>query len=274
MRRVRDKVFKAVVLLLAFLVLVPLLLIFFQIVKNGISVINWRFFVETSPAPGESGGILNSLVGSLLLMVISFLVAVPLGLGTGLFLVEFEGSRFARYLEILVNTLHSVPSIVVGIVAYLWVVKPLGGFSALSGGVALAMIMYPLIVRSTHESLKLVPVELKEASFALGAGYFKTVVKVVLPSGFGGIASGILISVSRAVGETAPLLFTAFGNPYVNLNPLKPVDALPLLIYNYAMSPYEQWHRVAWGASLVLILMVFVLNLTVRMLRVRWRVKF
>jgi len=170
--------------------------------------------------------------------------------------------------------LQGVPSIVVGILIYLWVVKVTGFFSALSGALALAMMMLPVITKSVEETLLLIPHSLKEASLALGVSYSRTIFKVLLPAGMAGILNGILLGVARVAGETAPLLFTAFGSPFMNLNPLKPMSSLPLIIFNYASSPYPQWHDLAWGASLILIFLVFVLNVLARLGAKKWRVKF
>ena len=264
-RLLKDSVFKSIIIIFSFAVIIPLGLILFGIVKNGISAINWDLFTKLPTPPGEAGGgILNSIVGSLILILIAVLLSVPFGIMLGIFLSENKG-RFADVLSILVNTLQGVPSIVIGIVAYLWVVKPLGGFSALSGGIALGIMMLPIVIKSTEETLKLIPFSLKESALGLGASYVRTMFKVVLPAGFSGILSGILLGIARIAGETAPLLFTAFGNPYLNLNIFKPVDSLPLVIFNYSMSPYDDWHRIAWGASFVLVLMVLGLNVIARL---------
>jgi len=260
--------------LLAFATLLPLILILFTIVKNGIGVVNLKFLISLPKPPGEAGGgILNSIVGTLMLITIASVISVPFGILVGIFLAEVRNG-FTELLRLLVNVLQGIPSIVIGIVAYFLVVKPLGGFSALSGGVALGLMMLPMVIKNTEESLRLVPFYLKEASFSLGVNYTRTIWKVVLPSGMGGVLSGILVGLLRITGETAPLLLTAFGNPFLNLNPLKPVDALPLLIFNYAMSPYQDWHRIAWGASFVLIIIVFVLTLIARGINQIWKTRF
>jgi len=172
-------------------------------------------------------------------------------------------------LKVLVNVLQGVPSIVMGIIGYLLVVKPSGGFSALSGGVSLGLMMLPVVINNTEETLRRVPFYLREASYSLGVSYTRTVLKVVLPAGISGVLSGILIGILRISGETAPLLLTAFGNPFLNINPIKPVDALPLLIFNYAMSPYQDWHRIAWGASFVLVVLVLILNISTKLIAER-----
>jgi phosphate transport system permease protein len=173
-----------------------------------------------------------------------------------------------------VDVLQGIPSIVLGIIIYLWIVRPTGHFSALSGSIALAIMMLPPIIKSTEETLKLIPDTLKEASLSLGVPYYKTILKVVLPMGLSGILSGSLLSISRVAGETAPLLFTAFGNPFVNTNILKPMSSLPLLIFNYAGSAYEDWHKLAWGASFVLIMLILFLNIVTKIFERRWKIQF
>lgn len=205
-----------------------------------------------------------------MLLIIALIFSVPVGIITGIFIAETK-NKFTDFLRDFVNVLQGLPSIVMGILAYLWVVKPLGHFSALSGGVALSLMMLPLVIKSTEETIKMVPFSLKEASYALGANYVSTIFRVILPASISGIMSGILIGVSRIAGETAPLLFTAFGNPFINMNPLKPVESLPLLIFKYAMSPYENWQRIAWGASLILILMVLFLNIFTNVIIEKWK---
>jgi len=273
-RIIKDSFFKFVATLFSLLSIIPLFLILSQIIKNGITAINVSFFFNLPKPPGEAGGgILNSAPVIFNLIFIAFILSVPIGVMIGIFLAEIK-NKFTEILKILVNVLQGIPSIVVGIIAYIWIVKPLGGFSAFSGGVALALIMLPVIIKSTEETLKLIPFYLKEASYALGVNYIRTILKVVLPVAREGIVSGILIGISRIAGETAPLLFTSFGNPFLNLHPLKPVDALPLLIFNYAMSPYKDWHRIAWGASFVLVIMVVVLNIIAKMGNKRWKIQF
>jgi phosphate transport system permease protein len=275
MRVIKDRVFVAVVVALSFLSIVPLALILSYIVKNGLSSLSWEFLVELPRPVGErGGGIANAIVGSFLLVIIASLPAIPLGISAGIYLSERKGGRLSSLARLAVEVLHGTPSIVIGITAYLWLVIVMGGFSALSGGIALGIMMLPVIVRATEETLKLIPDSLKEASLALGVPYYRTVLKVILPAGLSGIMTGIVISVARIAGETAPLLFTAFGNPFMNWNIIKPVNALPLVIYNYATSPYPEWHAIAWGASCVLVGLVLVLNLTARIIVSRWKVQF
>lgn len=267
LRMFKDLAFKSVVFLLAFLSIMPLVFILGYLVKNGVSALKWEFLVNLpKPVGEEGGGIVNAIVGTLMLMIVACLVAVPIGTLSGIYLAEFRKTRLASIMRFCVEILQGIPSIVIGIIAYAWIVMPTGTFSALSGGLALSMMMLPVIIRSTEETLKMIPHELKEAAVALGIPYYRTILKVIVPSGISGITTGILLSVARIAGETAPLLFTAFGNPFMNLNAAKPVDSLPLVIYNYATSPYPEWHKLAWGASFVLIIIVLSLNLAAKRL--------
>jgi len=274
-RIMADKLFKALVIVLSLCSIVPMFLILFMIAKNGVSVIDWQFLSHLPKPVGEAGGgIANALWGTLLLIALSFVFSVPLGVFGGIFLAEYRGSKLAYLTRLSVGILQGIPSIVIGIIAYVWVVMPMGSFSALSGGVALGIMMLPVIVMATEETLKLVPDSLREASLALGVPYSRTIMKVILPAGLSGILSGILLGIARVAGETAPLLFTAFGSPFMNLNILKPINSLPLTIFNYATSPYPDWHALAWGASFVLIAFVLGLNLITKLVTKRWKVQF
>jgi len=274
-RLLKDKLFKTVVIFLSFISTVPLFFILFHLIKNGLSSLNIEFlFNLPKPIGEEGGGIANAIVGTFILILISSFLSIPLGISAGIFMAENRNSKLYKIINLLVEILQGVPSIVLGIVAYLWVVKPMKHFSALSGGIALAIMMLPVIIKSTEETINLIPESLKEASLALGVPYYKTILFVILPSGLSGILTGILIGISRIAGETAPLLFTAFGNPYMNLNIFKPVESLPHLIYNYAKSPFSEWHQKAWAASFVLILMVFTLNILSKWVIRKWKVRF
>lgn len=275
MRIIKNNIFKYLVILLSILSFLPLLFILFHITKNGISVINWSFLTEMPRPIGESGGgVFNSIIGSLMLILLSSIISVPLGITAGIYLAEKSKGRLANIINICIVVLQGTPSIVIGIITYLWVVAPLGGFSAFSGGIALSIMMLPVIIKSTEETLKLVPYHLKEASLALGVPYYKTILKVILPTGLSGILTGILLSVARITGETAPLLFTAFGNQFLNYNIFKPIDSLPYRIFYYAMSPYPQWHAYAWGASFILVIIVLLFNIIARGVSAKWKVQF
>jgi len=271
----KDWLFKGGIILLTVLSTVPLLLILFYIIKQGISSINWDFFINLPKPVGEKGGgIINALIGSGIIVFCASLMAIPFGALVGLYLSEYNRDKLAYWVELCVDVLQGIPSIVLGIIIYLWVVKPTGHFSALSGSIALAIMMLPPIIKSTEETLKLIPGTIKEASLALGVPYYKTILRIIFPMGLSGILSGSLLSISRVAGETAPLLFTAFGNPFINTNILKPMSSLPLLIFNYAGSAYEDWHKLAWGASFVLIMMILFLNIITKILERRWKIQF
>lgn len=271
----KDRLFKTGVIVLTVISTLPLLVILFYIVRKGITSINWQFFVNLPKPVGEKGGgILNALIGSGIIILIASLIAIPFGAMTGLYLSEYSRSKLTYWVGLCVDVLQGIPSIVLGVIIYLWVVKPSGHFSALSGSIALAIMMLPPIIKSTEETLKLIPGTIKEASLALGVPYYKTILRIVLPMGLSGILSGSILSISRVAGETAPLLFTAFGNPYINTNILKPMSSLPLLIFNYASSPYQEWYNLAWGASFVLIMLILFLNIVTKILESRWKIQF
>jgi phosphate transport system permease protein len=275
LRIIKDKIFKGLVILFAFLSGIPLVVILYYIVKNGISSINWEFLTNLPKPVGEiGGGVSNAIIGTLILIVISCILAVPLGISTGIYLSENRKGRLAYLVRLCVEVLQGVPSIVIGIIAYVWIVVPMKSPSALSGGIALGIMMLPVIVRTTEETLKLIPNSLREASLALGVPYHRTILKVILPAGLSGIVTGILLSVSRISGETAPLLFTAFGSNFMNTNIFKPMSSLPLLIFNYATSPYAEWISFAWGASFVLLVLVLGLNLIAKLVAKKWKVQF
>jgi phosphate transport system permease protein len=275
MRLIKDRLFLAVVVLLSLTMIAPLLFIIFYIVKNGIAVISWEFLTTLPKPMGESGGgIAQALAGTVMLIVSASLMAIPVGVCAGIYLSENKKGKLAGAVRLSMEILQGIPSIVIGIVAYAWFVVTMGTFSALSGGAALAIMMLPVIVRSTEETLKLIPDNLREASLALGVPYSRTVLKVIVPAGLTGILTGVLLGISRIAGDTAPLLFTAFGSPFMNLNIFKPVDSLPQMIFNYATSPYPEWHARAWGASLVLVVFVLGINFFAKVIANRWKVRF
>ena len=275
-RRLRgDTAFRATVLGLSFLATVPLALILLFVVIRGAASINWQFLTALPKPMGEAGGgIANAIVGTLILMLIASVVAIPVGVIAGIFLAERKSSRLGSLARLSIETLMGIPSIVIGLVAYVWVVKPRGHFSALAGGLALSMIMLPVITLATQETLLLIPVSLREAALALGVSYPRMVMKVVLPAGMSGIVTGVLLAVARAAGETAPLLFTSFGSPYMVTDIRKPMGALPHTIFVYATSPYDDWHSLAWGAAFVLLLLVLVLNVATKVVTSRWKIQF
>ena len=232
---------------------------------NGASHINWEFLTAIPVPAGESGGgIANALVGSFMVVLLASVLALPIGIGAAVFINEFSDHRLGRSVRFLAEVLTGVPSIVVGLFAYALVVLPFGGFSAFAGSVAYAFIMVPIILISAHEALRLVPDSLREASAALGIPKWRTIVGVVLPVSSRALITGAVLAISRALGEAAPMLFTAFGNAFWNLNPTKPVATVPLLIYTYATGPYDDWHQKAWAASLVLLMFVLLTSVLTR----------
>ncbi|HKG69096.1 MAG TPA: phosphate ABC transporter permease PstA [Segetibacter sp.] len=273
-RLTASKVWEYIIILFAFLITIPLFAIIFYVLKTGLAKISWHFITNIPQPVGEiGGGIANALVGSLLIVLVAAIIAVPVGILCGVYLSENKTSKLAYWSRLAVDVMQGTPSIVIGIVIYFWIVKPLGSFSAISGSIALAIMMLPIVIRSTEETLKLLPPALKEAGLALGLPYHKVIFRVIIPCGISGILSGVMLAVARIAGETAPLLFTAFGNPYLATNVLKPMQSLPLLIFNYATSPYDEWHDLAWGASLILLMWVLLLNITTKLITRKWRIQ-
>ncbi len=270
----KNNGFRILTFVLAFACMIPLVAILFFIIKAGITRINFHFLVNIARPVGEKGGgIANALLGSVIIVALASLIAIPIGILGGVYLSENPKGRLAYWCRLSVDILQGIPSIVIGIIAYFWLVKPLGGFSAFSGSVALAIMMLPVIVRSTEETLKMLPPSLKEAAFALGMPFHRVIFKVILPVGISGILSGVMLSIARITGETAPLLFTAFGNPYLSADVTAPMQSLPLLIFNYATSPYNDWHDLAWGASLILLVWVLFLNIFTKLIAAKWKVQ-
>ena len=263
-----------VIILLSAICVLPLIFILVYIIKSGIGAINWSFFVNIPKPVGEvGGGIANALLGTAIIIVVATLIAVPIGILCGVYLSEYKNSKLAYWVSVCVDVLQGIPSIVIGIIGYLWLVIPYGSHTALSGSIVLAIMMLPIIIHSTEETLKMLPDSLKEAAYALDVPFHRVILKVIIPCGFSGIISGVMLSVARIAGETAPLLFTAFGNSYINTNLLKPMQTLPLLIFNYATSPYEDWQNLAWGASLILLILVLSLNILTKIITRKWKVQ-
>lgn len=250
----------------ALLAVVLLLVILGYVVFRGLPALNLAFFTERPLPYGEvGGGVAPAILGSLYLLAIACLLGIPIGVGTAIYLSEFGRGRFATLIRLVIDLLAGLPSIVVGVFVWALIVKHLvGNFSGLAGAVALAIIMIPIITRTVEEILKLVPNTLREASLALGVPMWKTILMVVLPSARAGIITGVVLSMARAGGETAPLLLTTLGNQFFSFDLLQPVAALPIQIYNYAVAPYEDWHTKAWGSALVLITLIGLLSLATR----------
>ena len=273
-RIAKSKAFQGLTIFLAISCVLPLIAILVYIIKAGATKINWNFITNIPKPVGEAGGgIANALLGSMIIILVASVIAIPIGILCGVYLSENKNSKLAYWSRLCIDVLQGVPSIVIGIVAYFWLVKPLGSFSAFSGSLALAIMMLPIVVRSTEETLKLLPDTIREAAFALGMPFHRVILKVIIPCGFSGILSGVMLSVARIAGETAPLLFTAFGNPYINADIRKPMQSLPLLIFNYATSPYNDWHDLAWGASMILLVWVLLLNIFTKLITRKWKVQ-
>jgi len=274
MRNLKSSAFKGVIIFFAFVITIPLIIILLYIIKQGITQVNWHFLTNVPAPPGEKGGgIANALVGSFIMVMLAAVAAVPIGMLAGIYLSENPRTKLAYYSGLCVDILQGVPSIVVGIVVYFWVVKPFGTFSALGGSIALAIMMLPIIIRSTEQTLKLLPDSLKEAALSLGVPYHRVILKVIVPCGFAGILSGITLSIARVIGETAPLLFTALGNRFFSTNLTKPMESLPHVIFNYATSPYDDWHDLAWGASFILLVFVLTLNIVTKVITRKWKIQ-
>ncbi len=251
----------------AFGVVSILFLILGYLIWNGGRSLSWSFFTQLPKPVGESGGgMANAILGSLKLLMLAAVMGLPVGLLAGVYLAEFGGKTFSFVIRYTTDLLNGVPSIVIGIFAYSLVVLPVKHFSALAGGVALGMMVIPITVRSTEEFLRAVPGTLREGAMALGASKWKTIVTVVLPAASAGILTGMLLALARVAGETAPLLFTAFGNRFWSPGFEQPTASLPVMIYTYAIAPYDDWHRQAWAAGLVLLGLVLVANLGARLL--------
>ena len=247
------------------LTILPLLYIFIYTTQSGFSSLNIDFFTQLpKPVGEEGGGMANAIVGSGILLGIGGLIGIPIGILSGIYIAEYSNSFLASAIKFTTDVLSGVPSIVVGIFAYGVIVLTMQSFSAIAGGFALGILMIPTITKITEEMLKLVPQSLREASLALGVSRWKTTLKVVLKTASSGIITGVLLAIARAAGETAPLLFTAFGNAFWQTNIDQPIAALPLQIFVYAISPYEDWHRQAWAGAFVLIFLVFVVNFLAR----------
>ncbi|MGC2729928.1 MAG: phosphate ABC transporter permease PstA [Candidatus Sulfotelmatobacter sp.] len=256
-RRITDHVMTGVAVLTVILVLAPLFAIFTYLVYRGIGSINWAFLTQTPKPVGESGGgMANAIVGSGFILALASVLGVPVGVGAGIYLAEYGRNRFGDVIRFTADVLNGVPSIVIGIVAYAIVVLSQKHFSALAGGVALAIMMIPTITRTTEEMLLLVPQALREAAYGLGIPRWRTTLSITLRTATSGVITGIMLAFARVAGETAPLLFTAFGNQFWNLKVNEPTAALPLQIFSYAISPYDEWHRQAWAGALVLIILI------------------
>lgn len=267
LRKYRNALMLGIFTLCTLLALIPLFGVLGYVVKNGISALNLDFFTSLPQPMGVAGGgMANAIVGTLILIAIAGVLGIPTGILAAIYLTEYDRvSWLSTLVRFTTDVLTGIPSIIIGIVVYTTLVMKTGNFSAFAGGVALAIIMVPLVIRSTEEMLKLVPQTIREAGYALGIPRWRTILSIVLPTAAKGILTGAMLAVARAAGETAPLLFTALGNQYWAHSLNEPIAALPLQIYQYATSPYKDWHRQAWAGSLVLIFLVIILSFVARL---------
>ncbi len=281
-RITKDRAFFWIICLFSALTAVPLIAIIWELIKKGYKQINLSFFTEVAPstldammakANGEviPGGIANGIIGTFVMVALAALIAIPTGIMGGIYLAEKPKAAFSHVIRFLTDLLQGIPSIVVGIIAYAWIVLPFSSYSALAGSVALAIMMLPLIIRSTEETLKMLPVSLKEAGLALGASYTSVILRVLLPSAFGGLFTGILLAVSRVMGETAPLMLTALGSTIVNWDIMKPTSAVPLLIWQFYNDP--NLIDMIWSSSLFLLALILVLNIIAKNVARKWRIQ-
>lgn len=280
-RKSKDKTIRHLVGLFSLLAMIPLFFILWDVIAKGYKHFNLRLFTEVTPSSMDAllaisngdpipGGILNGITGTILIVGMAILFSVPLGLFIGIYLADNRGKRFAAVVSYLTDLLQGMPSIVIGIIAYAWVVKPLGSYSALAGSVALTIMMLPMIVRSTEETLKMLPLSYKEAGLALGSSYKNVVFRILIPSGFGGIFTGILLAISRVMGETAPLMLTALGASVVHWDMTKPASAIPLLIWDFYNDP--NLVDLIWSSSLLLLIVIFLLNWIAKIVARKWKV--
>lgn len=272
-RRYVDRLMRFLLSLSVVVSLLFLALVVIYLAQKGLQGLNWAFFTQPNKPVGvPNPGVANAILGTLLMVGLAAVMAVPIGVVAGLYAAEYGKANLLGYwVHYMADVLSGIPSIVVGIFVYAWIVIKMGTYSGFAGSVALAIIMLPVIVRTTEEMLRLVPDALREAGLALGLPRYKVLFGIVLPSAWSGIVSAIILAIARASGETAPLLFTALSNQYISWNMLKPMASLPVTIFNYAISPYDEWHVQAWAAGLTLLALVLVLSLLGRLLSSRQR---
>lgn len=264
-RKFKEKAFLAIISVFSILAILPLFLVLGYVVVKGISAVNWSFFVNLPAPVGESGGgMANAIVGTGIIVLIACVLGLPVGIFSGVWLAQYGRSKKGFFIRYAADVLTGIPSIVIGIFAYTLLVLPFRHFSALAGGFALALIMIPSITRTTEELIRLVPVTLKESALALGIPEWKVTLRIVLRTAGSGIFTGVMLAVARIAGETAPLIFTSFNNQFWNLKLDQPMASMTVQIYNYAISPYQDWQAQAWAGSLVLIALVLGVTLIVR----------
>ncbi len=281
-RKLKNKLFAAFVYCFAFLTLIPLVMIVFELLRKGYKQFNVDLFTKVAPNSTDAlfarinhetipGGILNGITGTFLILSIAMVLAIPIGILTGVYVAENKNTFLAKTVSVLSDLLQGIPSIVIGVITYIWVVMPMHSYSALAGGVSLAIMMLPMIIRSTEESIKMLPQSLKEAGLSLGGSYYKVITQVLLPSAFGGIFTGVLISVSRVIGETAPLLVTALGAYSVNWDITSETSSISLLIWEFYNDP--NLVGLVWSSSLLLLIFVFSLNILSKRIAKKWKIQ-
>jgi len=264
-RHLTSRVMTVLIVVLSFTAVLALVLILGNLLVKGASSLDWAFFTKSPVPAGQSGGgVANAIAGTILIVGLAALIGVPVGVGAGMYLAEYGGGRLGFVVRFVADVLNGTPSIVIGIVGWTFIVKPSGGFSALAGSIALAILMIPMLARTTEEMVRLVPHSLREAALALGYPRWRTSLKVVARTALGGIVTGCLVGIARVAGETAPLLFTALGNLNFTTSVTQPMQTLSLQIYVYATGPFDEWHRLAWASALVLMGLVLVISLTAR----------
>ncbi|RUT77638.1 phosphate ABC transporter permease PstA [Ancylomarina longa] len=283
-RLLKDKIFTYGMISFAFLSSIPLFLILYELILKGYKQININFLFEVAPDTMDAmiavsnheiipGGIANGIVGTLIIVGLASIIAIPLGIICGTYLSENAEDRFAGIVRFIVDMLQGVPSIVLGVIGYIWIVKPVtGGFSALAGSIALSIMMLPSIVRSTEETLKMIPISLKEAALSLGVPYHRVMLKVVIPTGISGILTGVMLGISRIAGETAPLMLTALGSTAIQTNITQPTSAIPLLVWEFYNDP--NLVSMIWSASLLLLILILCLNLGAKAIAKKWKVQY
>ncbi len=265
-RRFKSNVMTALLMLSVLIAVLPLVFILVNLIIKGAGSLSIDFFTKMPAPAGESGGgVAHAIVGSLLMVGTACLIGIPVGIGAGIFSAEYPGSKLATMTRFVADVLNGTPSIVIGVFAWTWIVANQKHFSGFAGSVALAILMVPMVMRTTEEMIRLVPNSLREAALALGFQRWRTSLQIVLMTALPGILTGALLAVARVAGETAPLLFTALGSQYMSTRLNEPMAALPLTVYTYATGPFEEWHRYAWAAALVLIILVFLLNIGARL---------
>ena len=264
-RRLKSNAMTFVLMACVLFAVLPLLFILGTLLLKGAGSLSIDFFTKMPAPAGENGGgVANAIVGTLLMVGTACLIGIPVGIGAGVFASEYPANRLAILSRFVADVLNGTPSIVIGVFAWTWIVAKQKHFSGFAGSVALAILMVPMVMRTTEEIIRLVPHSLREAALALGYQRWRTTLQIVLLTALPGILTGALLAVARIAGETAPLLFTALGSQYMSTDLSQPVGSLPLTVYTYATGPYEEWHRYAWAAALVLIILVFVLNMGAR----------